>query len=55
LCGKFDEEHITLELPQIFEQFDPLQKGMVYEIPCHSRCAGVIIYYPMAFCFADGI
>jgi hypothetical protein len=55
LCGKFDDEHITLELSQPFEQFDPLQKGMVYEIPCHSRCAGVIIYYPMAFCFADGI
>jgi hypothetical protein len=55
LVGKFDDEHITLELPQPFEQFDPLQKGMEYEIPCHSRCAGVIVYYPMAFAFADGI
>lgn len=55
LIGKFDDEHITLELPQPFEQFDPEQKGMEYEIPCHSRCAGVIVYYPMAFCYADGI
>lgn len=55
LVGKFDDEHITLELPQPFEQFDPEQKGMEYEIPCHSRCAGVIVYYPMAFCYADGI
>jgi hypothetical protein len=55
LCGKFDEEHITLELPQPFEQFDPEQKGMEYTIPCHSRCAGVIIYYPMAFDYVDGI
>jgi hypothetical protein len=55
LIGKFDEEHITLEMPQPFEQFEPMQKGMEYTIPCHSRCAGVIVYYPMAFCFADGI
>lgn len=55
MLGKFDEEHITLELPQPFEQFDPLQQGMEYTIPCHSRCAGVIVYYPMAFCYVDGI
>jgi hypothetical protein len=55
LVGKFDADHITLEIPQIFEQFDPIQKGMEFTIPCHSRCAGVIIYYPMAFAFADGV
>jgi hypothetical protein len=55
LMGKFDLEHIDLELPQPFEQFDPIQKGMEWTIPCHSRCAGVIIYYPMAFCYADGV
>jgi hypothetical protein len=55
LIGKFDAEHITLELPQPFEQFDPIQHGMEYTIPCHSRCAGVIVYFPLAFAFADGI
>jgi hypothetical protein len=55
IVGKFDEEHLTLELPQPFEQFDPIQKGMEFEIPCHSRCAGVIVYYPMAFAYADGV
>ena len=55
ILGKFDEEHITLELPQPFEQFDPLQQGLEYTIPCHIRCAGVIVYYPMAFCYVDGI
>jgi hypothetical protein len=55
ILGKFDLEHIDLELPQPFEQFNPIQKGMEWTIPCHSRCAGVIIYYPMAFCYADGV
>jgi hypothetical protein len=55
IIGKFDADHITLELPQPFEQFDPLQNGMEYTVPCHSRCAGVIIYYPMAFAYVDGL
>jgi len=55
ILGKFDEPHITLEIPQPYEQFDPMQQGMEYTIPCHSRTAGVLVYYPMAFCFADGI
>jgi hypothetical protein len=54
LCGKFDEEHLTLEIPQAFEQFDPELKGMEYTVACHCETAGVIVYYPMAFCFADG-
>jgi hypothetical protein len=55
LVGKYDEEHITLEIPQPFEQFDAQQDGMEYVIPCHSRCGGVVIYYPMAFAYADGM
>lgn len=55
IVGKFDEEHITLEIPQMFEQFEAQQEGMEFTIPCHSECAGVIIYYPLAFAYADGI
>jgi len=55
LVGIFDEDHITLEIPQPFEQFEAQQEGMEFTIPCHSECAGTIIYYPLAFAFADGI
>lgn len=55
MVGKFDAEHVTLELPQPFEQFEPDKKAMSYDIVCHARCAGCIVYYPMAFCYADGI
>lgn len=55
LVGRFDEEHITLEIPQPYEQFEPQQEGMEFTIPCHSECAGTIIYYPLAFAYADGI
>lgn len=55
IVGRFDEDHITLEVPQMFEQFQAQQEGMEFTIPCHSECAGVIVYYPLAFAFADGI
>lgn len=55
LVGRFDEEHLTLEIPQPFEQFEAQQAGMEFTIPCHSECAGTIIYYPLAFAYADGI
>lgn len=55
MVGIFDEEHVTLEIPQPFEQFEAQQEGMEFSIPCHSECAGTIIYYPLAFAFADGI
>jgi hypothetical protein len=50
-----DENHLTLEIPQAFEQFEPQQKGMAFEIPCHSETAGVIVYYPTSVVYGDGI
>jgi hypothetical protein len=55
MVGQFDEDHLDLELPQGFEQFDAEQEGMEFTIPCHSECAGTVVYYPMAFAFADGL
>lgn len=55
MVGIFDADHITLEVPQPFEQFEAQHEGMEYTIPCHSECAGTIIYYPLAFVYADGI
>lgn len=49
-----DADHLTFELPQPFEQFAPQQKGMEFEIPCHAKIGGVIIYYTASVCFADG-
>jgi len=50
-----DENNLTMELPQPFEQFPPQQKGMEFEIPCHAETAGVLVYYPLSIAFADGI
>lgn len=44
---------LTLEIPQDFEQFPPQEKGLEYEIPCHSRVGGVNFYYPLSAVFCD--
>ena len=49
-----DEEVLSLEIPQEFEQFAPQLEGMEYQIPCHARIGGVGIYYPLACVYGDG-
>lgn len=49
-----DPDKLTLELPQPFEQFPPQTKGLEFEIPCHCRYGGVIVYYPLSMIKASG-
>ena len=49
-----DEEALTLEIPQEFEQFAPQVEGMEYQIPCHARIGGVAFYYPLSALYMDG-
>lgn len=48
-------ENWQLEIPMMIKQYPPQQKGLEFEVPVESRFAGVIIEYPLAFAFADGI
>lgn len=50
-----DPDVLTLEIPQDFEQFPPQEDGMEFVVYCHERFGGVIIYYPLATIFADGL
>lgn len=52
---KKDEEHLTLELPQPFEQFPEQPRNLEFIVPCHSRIGGVLIYYPLAVNIGEGI
>ena len=53
--GKIDADHIENQIITYFEQLETEKKGGTYTIPCQSTTAGVIIYYPMAFAYADGV
>lgn len=48
-------DKVTLEIPQPFEQFPVQERGLEFLVPCHSRCGGVIVYYPLSISIAEGI
>lgn len=50
-----DPDALTLEMPQPFEQLPAQERGLEYVVPCHSRIAGVLIYYPLSMAIAEGI
>lgn len=48
-------DKLTLEIPQMFEQFPAQERGLEFIVPCHARTAGVLIYYPRGVAIAEGI
>ncbi len=52
---KRDPDHLMLVISQEFEQFPPQQRGLEFVVPCHARCAGVQVPYPLSICYSDGI
>jgi hypothetical protein len=52
---KADPDKLTLEIPQPFEQFPEQAEALAFEVPCHSRCGGVIVYYPLSVYVLEGI
>ncbi|MCP3683874.1 MAG: DUF2184 domain-containing protein [bacterium] len=55
ICYKNDSDVLSLEIPQAFEQLPVQERGLEYIINCHSRCGGVLVYYPLACAKMDGI
>lgn len=55
ICYKRDPEVLTLEIPQEFEQLPPQAKNMAFQVPVHARIGGVIVYYPIACAYMDGL
>jgi hypothetical protein len=55
ICYTKSPEVLTLEIPQEFEQFPPQQKNLSFFVPAHARCGGVIVYYPIAMGYMDGL
>lgn len=55
MAYKRDPMKLTLEVPQDFEQLDVEQRNLEFVVPCHSRTAGVIVYYPLSICKGEGI
>ena len=48
-------ETLTLEIPMNYTQLPPQQKGLAFSVMTEGRIGGVIVYYPLAIAYGDGI
>jgi len=55
VCYQRSPDVLQLVVPQEFEQFPPQAKNLAFSVPCHSRCGGVKMVYPLAVAYMDGI
>ena len=50
-----DERKLSLENPMLFTQYPVQVRNLETVVPCESRTAGVIVYYPMSAMIAVGV
>lgn len=50
-----DSEYVACEIPMIYREEAPQQKGLEFKVIARQKTAGVIIYYPLSCAFADNI
>jgi len=55
LFFKNDARKLTIETPLSFIQYPAQTQGLEVVIPCESRIAGAMIYYPMSLLIAVGV
>lgn len=48
-------DKLTFEMPQGFEQLPVQERGLEFVVPCHSRVAGTLVYYPLSMNIGEGI
>lgn len=50
-----DPNYLRVEIPKMYQEEPPQQKGLEFEIIAEQKTAGVLVYYPLSIAFADGI
>jgi len=55
LCYARTPDVLSFEIPQEYEQFPPQQDNLAFKVPAHARVGGVLIYYPVAVGYMDGL
>lgn len=48
-------DYVRVEVPKMYREEPPLQKGMEFEIVAEQRTAGVLVYYPLSIAYMDNV
>jgi hypothetical protein len=54
-AGEITADNLTLEIPMMLKTYTPQQQGLEFVVPMESRVGGVVVYYPLALAYTDGI
>ena len=46
---------LGIPIPIVFDDLPPQAVGLRFEVPCHGRVGGVVIRYPIAVGYMDGV
>lgn len=46
---------LSIEIPMPFTQYAPQRENLEFKVPCESRVAGLMLYYPLSMCLVPGI
>ena len=52
---RYDSDVLEMILASEFRQLPVQEKNLEFQVPCHMRVGGTLIYYPLACAYADGI
>lgn len=55
VCYRRSPDALEAIVPQEFEQFPAQERGLEFVVPCHAKCGGVVLYYPLSMAYGDGI
>ena len=52
---RYDADVLQMVVASEFRQLPVQEKNLEFRVPCHMRIGGVLLYYPLACAFADGV
>jgi hypothetical protein len=55
IWGEFNLQNCEMPIPMPFNQLPPQARNLEAVVPCIGRAGSVIIYYPLAFTYMDGV
>lgn len=55
IVGEFNSINQSALIPREFTMEAPQAKSLGYYVPCHAKCGGTLVRYPLSLRYSDGI
>lgn len=55
VIGEFNSINQAALIPREFTQEAPQQASLAFVVPCHAKCGGVVVRFPLSLRYMDGV